>query len=304
MLLTVVDGEARLYRVAFEPSSQRDEPVIAARNREFLDAALAYLKTRTFFGVAFWDLAAYLLNIGLYKSPVAPDPLETIWERALAEAGIKRYHSEWSSPRMDASEIQQLLHHQQENALAPDTPPLPANAVYQLKISLEGSRPPIWRRVLVPGEFTLADLHHVVQIVMGWESYHMHRFEAGGVNYGEPDPNLEFVNDAAVTLLQLFKRPKFKFRYEYDFGDSWRHTLVVEKIMEPQAGEEYPMCLAGKQACPPEDVGGVWGYYSFLEAMDDARHPEHKRMREWYGRKFDPDKFDLDAVNRKLAQLR
>ncbi|MCI0478429.1 MAG: plasmid pRiA4b ORF-3 family protein, partial [Anaerolineales bacterium] len=183
LLLTVVDGEARLYRVAFEAANQRDEPAIAARNRVLLDAALAYLKTRAFSGVAFWDLAAYLLNIGLYKAPVAPDPLETVWERALAEAGIKRYRSEWGFHRMESGEMQQLLHYRQENALAPDTPLLPANVVYQLKISLEGSRPLIWRRVRVPGEFTLADLHHVVQIVMGWESYHMHRFEFGGVNY-------------------------------------------------------------------------------------------------------------------------
>lgn len=141
-------------------------------------------------------------------------------------------------------------------------------SVYQLKVSLREIKPPIWRRVQVPGDITLAKLHRVSQIVMGWTNSHLHKFSTGGVAYAEPDPDgfLNFQSDRRVRLNNVV-RAKQKFEYEYDFGDSWEHDIVVEKTLQPEPGAFYPFCLGGGRACPPEDCGGVWGYQDFLEAI-------------------------------------
>jgi hypothetical protein len=104
-------------------------------------------------------------------------------------------------------------------------------------------------------------------------------------------------------LQQVVSRVKDKLIYEYDFGDSWEHELLIEKILPPEAGKRYPVCLTGKRACPPEDCGGIWGYASFLEAIQDPQHPEHEEMVEWVGGKFNPEAFDLDEVNREIQNL-
>lgn len=180
--------------------------------------------------------------------------------------------------------------------------------IYQIKVTLNGSKPPIWRRILVPGDVTLAQLHRILQVVMGWYDCHLHQFIVGQVYYGVPDPDydgfLEMRDESRVTLSQIAPREKLRFRYEYDFGDSWEHLLVVEKIRPPAPDQRYPVCLAGQRACPPEDVGGIWGYYEFLAALQDPQHPEHDSYREWIGGEFDPEAFDLDAVNAALGALR
>ena len=107
-----------------------------------------------------------------------------------------------------------------------------------------------------------------------------------------------------VTLATLVRGEKCKFLYEYDFGDSWEHELLVEKILPREEGKRYPLCLTGKRACPPEDCGGMWGYVGFLAAIRDPKHPEHKGMLEWIGGEFDPDVFDLDEVNTELQRLK
>jgi hypothetical protein len=94
-----------------------------------------------------------------------------------------------------------------------------------------------------------------------------------------------------------------KFTYEYDFGDDWRHEVKVEKVLPPDAEQQLPMCIKGKRACPPEDIGGVWGYYEFLEAIKDPDHPDHEMYTEWRGDDFDPEAFDLDMVNSRLKGL-
>src|SRR5262249_4936275 len=94
-----------------------------------------------------------------------------------------------------------------------------------------------------------------------------------------------------------------KFRYTYDFGDNWRHTIQVEKVLAPAAGERYPKCVKGKRACPPEDCGGVWGYAELLEALADPKHKRHEELKEWVGGEFDPEAFDIEAVNDELQAL-
>jgi Plasmid pRiA4b ORF-3-like protein len=177
--------------------------------------------------------------------------------------------------------------------------------VYQVKVTLKGSKPPIWRRMQVTSETTLAQLHRILQRVMGWEGYHLYRFVVGGREYGDPRMLEEMEGEDArkVTLATLVRGEKAKFLYEYDFGDSWDHELLVEKVLPAEAAKRYPVCLTGKRACPPEDCGGVWGYASFLEAIQDPQHPEHEEMVDWVGGEFDPEAFDLDEVNSALQNL-
>ncbi len=182
---------------------------------------------------------------------------------------------------------------------------------YRLKVTLKGSKPPIWRRLEVPGNITLAKLHQILQVAMGWTDSHMHSFKIGKIYYQEPDPFFdsefsvyETKDEKKVKLQQVAPREKMKFLYEYDFGDSWEHEILVEKILPLTEERRHPVCLKGVKACPPEDIGGLWGYYDFLEIMQDPKHPEHEEMLEWIGDQFDPDEFDLEEVNKRLKKIK
>jgi hypothetical protein len=181
-----------------------------------------------------------------------------------------------------------------------------AAPIYQLKVTLKDSKPPIWRRILVPADVNLAKLHQILQAAMGWLGGHLHQFIVGGVYYGEPHPDFgdEIENERRVKLSQAASEVKDRFIYEYDFGDSWEHQIVVEKILPAELGVRYPICIAGKRACPPEDCGGVWGYESLLEAISDPKNPEHEEMLEWVGEDFDPEAFDLEEINEGLNRIR
>ena len=177
--------------------------------------------------------------------------------------------------------------------------------VYQIKVTLKGSRPPIWRRMQVISDTTLAQLHRLLQCVMGWEDAHLSQFVVSGIRYGDPRllGELDAADARTVPLATLGLREKRKCLYEYDFGNSWEHELLVEEILPRDEGKRYPVCLTGKRACPPEDCGGIWGYASFLAAIRDPEHPEHDEMLAWVGGEFDPDILDLDEVSRELQQL-
>jgi hypothetical protein len=180
--------------------------------------------------------------------------------------------------------------------------------VHQLKITLRGvSRPPVWRRVLVPADVTLGDLHEVIQQAMGWDNYHMHVFSMGGQEYGSPDPELGHASDRNVLLSQLLTGPGDRLRYTYDFGDDWEHDIVLEETLTAAPQETYPFCVAGKGACPPEDCGGAWGYAELKEVLADPSHEGHQDMLEWLGldtgKDFDPKKFSVTEVNARLLQL-
>lgn len=179
--------------------------------------------------------------------------------------------------------------------------------IYQIKVTLRDTHPPIWRRILVPGNTTLLKLHDILQIVMGWEDYHLHMFTIDRLLYGDPAADvygdLGTANEANYKLSQVIHREGKRFNYEYDFGDSWNHTLLVEKISTPQEGVRYPFCLKGRRACPPEDVGGVWGYKNFLEVLRDPSHDEHEDYLTWVGGDFDPQAFDLEEVNAWLHRM-
>ncbi len=170
---------------------------------------------------------------------------------------------------------------------------------YRLKVTLRGSRPPIWRRVQVDADATLLRLHEILQVVMGWTESHLHQFRRGATLYGRPDPELGMhqENERRIRLRDVLRRPKDRMIYEYDFGDGWEHDVVLGASTSTVGNKPAVRVLAGKGACPPEDVGGLWGYFRFLEAIQTPKHPEHHDMLEWGGQ-FDPDAFDVEAINK------
>jgi Plasmid pRiA4b ORF-3-like protein len=183
--------------------------------------------------------------------------------------------------------------------------PVKPTAIYQLKITLRGSKPPIWRQIQVHSHTTLPQLHQIIQLAMGWHNCHLHQFIALGNYYGEVHPEYgidEILDEKNIRLDQCVSHLKDKFFYEYDFGDGWEHQIVLEKILEEEPKTHYPICIKGKRNCPPEDIGGVWSYGEFLEAIEDQNHPSHDELLEWVGGSFDPEKFDLTTINKKLQQ--
>jgi len=180
-----------------------------------------------------------------------------------------------------------------------------ASPVYQLKVTLQSAKPPIWRRIQVRASATLPKLHDTIQVAMGWTDAHLHQFIINGVEYGQPDPDFtdDMRSEQRITVERVVTTEKDRFVYEYDFGDSWTHLILLERILPPDPAVHYPRCVAGKRACPPEDVGGVWGYAAFLEAIGNSDHPEHDDMLAWCDGEFDPDAFSLDEVNQALMSL-
>jgi hypothetical protein len=180
--------------------------------------------------------------------------------------------------------------------------------IYQIKVTLSGSQPLIWRCIQVRSDTSLAKFHRILQCVMGWEDAHLHRFVIEGEYYGtlqEDERGSQTTrDDRKYTLRDVAPREGWQFAYDYDFGDYWQHVLVVEKTLAPRTGVLYPVCLGGARACPPEDVGGIGRYHEFLEAIANAAHPEHDDFTEWIGGVFDPEAFDLDEVNRLLRGVR
>jgi hypothetical protein len=184
----------------------------------------------------------------------------------------------------------------------------PEAQIYQLKVTLKGSKPPIWRRVLVPADTSLSKLHRIIQVTMGWYDAHLHQFIVGRTFYSLPDDygfdDFDSKSTRGVKLSTIAPREKSKFIYEYDFGDGWEHEVLVEKILPREPGVRYPLCVKGKRACPPEDCGGIWGYAALLETISDPSHPEHEEMLEWLGGGFDPEAFGLEAINERLRSVR
>ncbi|MGB0880702.1 MAG: plasmid pRiA4b ORF-3 family protein [Polaribacter sp.] len=173
--------------------------------------------------------------------------------------------------------------------------------IVQLKITLKRSKPPIWRRILIEKEMTFEDLHYIIQDVMGWENCHLHEFRDNNVVIDEDD----FFGDgnidsSEITLREHFTRLKQKITYTYDFGDSWEHEILVEKFLDRDKEIDYPICIKGKNNCPPEDCGGIWGFYSMLEIIQDKNHPEREEMLEWIGEDYDPEHFDLEETNERF----
>jgi len=175
---------------------------------------------------------------------------------------------------------------------------------YQIKATLRGIRPPIWRRFLVPADFTLEKTHRVLQTVMGWENCHLYEFRIGRETFGPSDDGFgeNKKSDKKVTIGEALKEGE-RFVYTYDFGDSWEHELVFEKLVQPEEGKLYPVCVDGSRACPPEDCGSIPGYEMILQALRGPKTQEDRELVQWVGR-YNPEFFDLKSVNRALKRMR
>jgi ABC-type uncharacterized transport system substrate-binding protein len=175
------------------------------------------------------------------------------------------------------------------------------DTIYQLKITLRGTKPPIWRRVQTK-DCSLTRLHEIIQVAMGWQFSHLYSFDVAGEGYGAPQFLDDVESDRKIKLSQIGLAGYKKFTYVYDMGDNWEHTIQIEKTVATEPKVKYPRCIDGALACPPEDCGGVWGYVDFLAAVQNPRHKEHAEMLEWAGGKFDPEAFDADRVNKQLEK--
>ena len=186
-------------------------------------------------------------------------------------------------------------------------PATKSDLLCQFKITLADIKPPIWRRILVR-DCTLADFHDHIQAGFGWWNYHMHQFEIDGERYGPSSPGdfdfgMEMIDESGVLLSQLLPKSgkRAKWVYEYDFGDGWRHKIVFEGYLPIDKKVKYPLCVEGERACPPEDVGGPWGFVEYLEAMADPDHERHEELLEWRG-PFDADAFDAKKTTKEMRK--
>jgi hypothetical protein len=184
----------------------------------------------------------------------------------------------------------------------------PATNDLQLKVTLRYIRPPIWRRVVVPDNWTLGDLHWVIQLAFGWTNSHLHAFRIGDTEYGmamdeNEDLGPPVTDEDSVLLCGVINCKGQRFSYEYDFGDTWMHDVLVEKLTPATAQHGHAACLAGARACPPEDCGGVPGYMNVLRVLKRATTQDDREFRDWVG-DYDPEQFDLDEINGQLRPAR
>jgi len=193
-----------------------------------------------------------------------------------------------------------------EQPAASKRPARPKN-VHRVKVTLRGTKPPIWRRFEVPSDITLARLHDVIQLGFGWQDYHMWVFETAVGSYGIADEELGYRSAANKRLSAVADWPRDRIRYTYDFGDYWEHDVLLETTVPAIPGIGYPRCTGGRRACPPEDCGGVWGYRELLKTLANPRSEGHAAMLGWLGLEsaadFDPESFDVESVNDDLDQI-
>jgi hypothetical protein len=182
-----------------------------------------------------------------------------------------------------------------------------SESVVRIRIALNDIEPQIWRRVAVPLDLSLKGLHDVIQAVLAWQDYHLFEFRIGEKVYGLPDPEWDYsrkVHKAKLAKLATFVAQGVSaFDYVYDMGDNWEHTVTVEVVEPADAAQKYPCFIDGARRAPPEDVGGVPGYYEFIDAISKPRHREHKQMLEWYGRDYDPDDIDSLMIRLRLGDI-
>lgn len=177
--------------------------------------------------------------------------------------------------------------------------------IYQMKVSLLGVKPSVWRRFQIRSDSTFYQLHLVLQTVMGWKNYHLYQFDVAGVELSDPVTAAEFgTKDAEQIPLDHFLQNEITaFHYEYDFCDGWRHEVVIEKQLPLLNGAPPFLCLAGERACPPEDSGGVKGYAALLQQITKPHRESTTRLLPGDGR-FDPEAFDVNQTNVALQALR
>ncbi|MDI6774695.1 MAG: plasmid pRiA4b ORF-3 family protein [Verrucomicrobiota bacterium] len=181
--------------------------------------------------------------------------------------------------------------------IAPKSPDI--DRICQIRVVLKDSDPPIWRRVLAPAAYTLGDLHSIIQAVMPWTDSHMHEFLVGDVHYGAPDREFEadVQEEEDISLAEAFRGRQTCIEYAYDFGDGWDHFVELEAIVQRDPAQEYPRCVGGENACPPENSGSMDGYYDKLRILADPKGPQHPFIKDWMPLGFDPTAFSVEKAN-------
>ncbi len=182
-----------------------------------------------------------------------------------------------------------------------------SNKIYRLKIFIEGTNPLVYRTIDIPSDATFFDLHQTIQKAFSWYDMHLHEFRTGTMVIGDPS-NDEFgdmgiIDGFTIILDRVFHKPKDSIRYIYDFGDEWVHKVTLEKVLEADEKKHYPRCVRGKRCAPLEDVGGVWGFEEFKEAINDPSHEAYEQWREWFDHDFDVDAFYKEEINKELEKL-
>ena len=183
-----------------------------------------------------------------------------------------------------------------------------ADRIARVRIQLDDWQPAIWRRAEVPLTMTLKALHDVIQAAMPFDDYHLFEFRAGGKRYAIPDPEWDSQRDKTYSaktmrLGSLVDRGISELAYTYDVGDDWRHTITIEAVADADRGAEYPRYIAGVGRAPPEDVGGIPGFELFLDAIADPQHEQHRKLKRWHGRPFDPERAAEGEILMRMEKL-
>ena len=288
--------------IASELAAMSDHRIAPTDNRSIVGVMNEFAMVgERMFGAVYGDLPALSMRMStmivgpLMKGSGSPDR-----ELAAVVAADQQ-------PQPPSNVIQFPGSHRPDPALASVTRPSATARVFQLKVTLQNIKPPVWRRVLVDAGSTLDQVHEVIQAAFGWWNYHLHEFEIDGTRYGDPDPDDDWgpptVNERRVRLDTVVTTGS-TFGYLYDFGDGWSHRVTVEKVLPAETGTTVPACIGGRRACPPEDCGGPWGYEHLLEALADPTHPDHRHLTDWLGAPFDPEAFDPADFSHNLREGR
>ena len=183
-----------------------------------------------------------------------------------------------------------------------------AATIARLKITLDDVKPAVLRRIEVPFDIRLDRLHLILQAAVGWTNSHLYEIRARGVRWSTPFPDQDsggdFLDARKVRLSEVLEDVGTKtLKYLYDFGDGWEHTIKIERLIDPEPSTLYPRLIEAKGRCPPEDIGGPWGYAEFLEAIADPKHERHRELKEWFADDFNPHVVDLDWLAEDVAAL-
>lgn len=283
LILEAVDAEQRLYAVRFDDQENRNLISLYARTEEIEHAAEDHLWRRRAFGLDINALVRHLLASGYYRDPLPPEPIPLIWNRAYPAHLI----------------VDDLIENRSRKRGKP-------RQIYRLKITLLDIEPPVWRRIEVADNTTLAELNLIIQLAMGWTNSHLHQFIIDERFYSDPRFELDFgdvKDEFKATISSALAGKSIDFLYEYDFGDDWRHHIRVEDVRPAKPDDLLPRCLDGRRAGPPEDVGGSMGYEGFLDAIDNPSHEEHEQYLEWIGGSFDAERLSIGRINRLLKRF-
>lgn len=178
--------------------------------------------------------------------------------------------------------------------------------IFQIKISLVGITPTIWRRLQVPSDLFLHDFHKIIQTAIGWENSHLHQFVKNGRTFGVADDEFEtsdrFMDYTSIRLIDILNKENEMIQYTYDLGDNWIHEITLEKKLKPSINDFYPFCTDGERNCPPEDCGGPWAFMEMLKILKMPSHPDHSELMEWLDEEWNPEVFNIDIVNEMLME--